>query len=150
MRGTIFFLIIAVITLVLLFNLVRSRRLREKYVALWMLVGLVIILLALFPDLLGWLSRLVGVVVPSNLLFALSILMLLGVTIQLSLEISHTEEKTRTLAEHVAILNLQMRQLAGEPAAPMAPPSPDAELTEPVADPQPAQQEPSETEEPRS
>lgn len=150
MRGTIFFLIIAVITLVLLFNLVRSRRLREKYVALWMLVGLVIILLALFPDLLGWLSRLVGVVVPSNLLFALSILMLLGVTIQLSLEISHTEEKTRTLAEHVAILNLQMRQLAGEPAAPMALPNPDAELTEPVADLDQAQPEPTETEEPRS
>ena len=96
-----------------LFNLVRSRRLREKYVALWMLVGLIIIVLTLFPDLLGWLARMVGVAVPSNLLFFFAILLLLGVCLQLSLEISLAEEKSRTLAENVAILNLQVRELAG-------------------------------------
>jgi hypothetical protein len=111
MRGTIFFLITAVLTLILLFNLVRSRRLREKYVALWMLVGLVIIVLALFPGLLSSLAHLVGVQVPSNLLFALAILLLLGVCLQLSLEVSKAEAKSRTLAEHVAILDLQMRRL---------------------------------------
>ncbi|WIY82625.1 DUF2304 domain-containing protein [Propionimicrobium sp. PCR01-08-3] len=111
MRGTIFFLITAVLTLILLFNLVRSRRLREKYVALWMLVGLVIIVLALFPGLLSSLAHLVGVQVPSNLLFALAILLLLAVCLQLSLEVSKTEAKSRTLAEHVAILDLQMRRL---------------------------------------
>lgn len=145
MRGTIFFLVIAIITLVFLFNLVRSRRLREKYVALWMLVGLVIIVLALFPNLLGWLATLVGVAVPSNLLFALAILMLLGVTIQLSLEISHAEEKTRTLAEHVAILNLQMRQLSGEPTAPLVLPNPDDELTQPLVDPSLLESQPTQT-----
>lgn len=41
-RTTVFFLVMAIVVIVFLFNLVRSRRLREKYVALWMLVGLVI------------------------------------------------------------------------------------------------------------
>lgn len=116
MNGTMFFLVMAVITIVFLFNLVRSRRLREKYVALWMVVGLATIVLALFPGLLASLARLVGVAVPSNLLFFLAILLLLGVCLQLSLEISLTEEKSRTLAEHVAILNLQMRELTGRSA----------------------------------
>lgn len=111
MTGPVFFLIMAVLTLAFLFNLVRSRRLREKYVALWMLVGLVIIVLALFPDLLGWLAGLAGIAVPSNLLFGLAILLLLAVCLQLSLEISRAEEKTRTLAEHVAILDLQVYEL---------------------------------------
>ena len=53
---------------------------------------------------------------PSNLLFFLAILLLLGVCLQLSLEISLAEEKSRTLAEHVAILNLQMRELTGQSA----------------------------------
>ena len=116
MNGTMFFLVMAVITIAFLFNLVRSRRLREKYVALWMVVGLATIVLVLFPGLLASLARLVGVAVPSNLLFFLAILLLLGVCLQLSLEISLAEEKSRTLAEHVAILNLQMRELTGQSA----------------------------------
>ena len=82
-RTTVFFLVMAIVVIVFLFNLVRSRRLREKYVALWMLVGLVIIVLAVFPGLLSALAALVGVQVPANLLFALSLIMLLGVSIQL-------------------------------------------------------------------
>ena len=137
MSGTMFFWVIAVITIVFLFNLVRSRRLREKYVALWMVVGLATIVLALFPGLLASLARLVGVAVPSNLLFFLAILLLLGVCLQLSLEISLAEDKSRTLAEHVAILNLQVRELAGSPQAGIAPaeaqhPEDEMEPTEPV------------------
>ena len=146
-RATIFFLVMAIVVIVFLFNLVRSRRLREKYVALWMLVGLTVIGLALFPSLLGWLSGLVGVQVPANLLFALAIMMLLGVSIQLSLEISRAEDKTRVLAENVAILNLQIRELRGEvqpgaPGTPSARPAPppvsEADLleTQPIVRPE--------------
>lgn len=113
-RTTIFFGVMALLVIIFLFNLVRSRRLREKYVALWMTVGLIVIVLAVFPGLLGSVAHLVGVQVPSNLLFALAILLLLGVSIQLSLEISRAEDKTRVLAENVAILNLQIRELRGE------------------------------------
>lgn len=137
MTSTIFFLVMAVITLFFLLNLVRSRRLREKYVALWMVVGLTIIVLALFPSLLGRIAQLVGVQVPSNLLFFLAIVLLLGVCLQLTLEISRAEDKTRTLAEHVAILNLQVRELSGGrvPDAPLPGPQPAPEVTEPIAEP---------------
>lgn len=107
--SSMFFLIAAVIIVALVFNLLRSRKLREKYAALWVIVGLMIIILALFPGLLNWLARLVGVQVPANLLFALAIFLLLGVCLQLSLEISRVEDKTRVLAEHIAILNLEAR-----------------------------------------
>ena len=46
MSATMFFQEMAVITIAFLFNLVRSRRLREKYVALWMVVGLATMALA--------------------------------------------------------------------------------------------------------
>lgn len=144
---TIFFLVVSVSILVFLFNLVRSRRLREKYVALWMLVGLVIVALTLFPRLLFWLSHLVGVQLPSNLLFALAIFLLLGVTLQLSLEVSKTEEKARTLAEHVAILNLQITELTGN----QMPAHTDDELTPPIVPPAvPSAAEPVDTDQPRT
>ena len=47
------------------------------------------------------------------------------------------EDKTRTLAEHVAILNLQVRELSGGrvPDAPLPGPQPAPEVTEPIAEP---------------
>ncbi|WP_172119755.1 DUF2304 domain-containing protein [Actinomyces faecalis] len=99
-------ILVALVVIVLVLGLLRSRKLREKYAALWVVVGLAIVILALAPGLLGGLASLLGVQVPSNLLFALAIFLLLGVTLHLSLEISRLEDETRVLAENIAILNL--------------------------------------------
>lgn len=111
MRSTLFFLIVAIVILFFLFSLVRSRKLREKYVLLWMAVGLMVIVLTVYPPLLSWMTEISGISLASNLLFVLSILLLLGVTLHLTLEISRSEDHTRTLAENVAILNLQIKNL---------------------------------------
>ena len=100
-----FFVIVALAIMGFVVALLRSRKLREKYAALWVLVGLSIVVLALVPDLLGVLSKFLGFQVPSNLLFMLAIFLLLGVSLHLSLEISRLEDETRVLAENVAILN---------------------------------------------
>ena len=111
MRSTLFFLIVAIVILFFLFSLVRSRKLREKYVLLWMAVGLMVIVLTVYPPLLSWMTEISGISLASNLLFVLSILLLLSVTLHLTLEISRSEDHTRTLAENVAILNLQIKNL---------------------------------------
>ena len=106
----IFFVIIALIILAAVISLLRSRKLREKYAGLWIVVGVAIVVLSLAPDLLGALAGALGIVVPSNLLFALALILLLGVTLHLSLEISRLEDETRVLAENVAVLNLIVRE----------------------------------------
>lgn len=110
MRSTIFFIVLTLVTLVLVGKLLRSRKIREHYAVLWMFVGLLMIVLVAFPGLLNWLARVVGVAVPANLLFILAIMMLLGVTLQLTLELSRAEDRVRVLAENVAILNLVVRE----------------------------------------
>lgn len=111
MPSSLFFGVIAVAVLVTVIVLIRSRLLREKYAALWMLVGLLVVVLALFPRVLEVLSRAVGVAIPSNLLFVLAILLLLGVALHLSLEVSRLDEETRVLSEESAILRLQVERL---------------------------------------
>ena len=64
------------------------------------------------PALLQMLAHLLGFQVPSNFLFLLAILLLLGVSLHLSLEISRLEDETRVLAEHVAILDLMLSKLS--------------------------------------
>ena len=88
--------------------LLRQRKLREKYAALWIVVGLVTLILAGFPQLLDWATAITGFALPSNLLFMVAIFLLIGVCLHLSLEISVVEDETRALAEEAAILRSQL------------------------------------------
>ena len=110
MTAQVVFAVVALLIMGFIIGLLRSRRLLEKYAALWIVVGLVSVVLALFPAVLGWFADVLGVQVPSNLLFALALLLLLGVALHLSLEISRLEDETRVLAEHVAILDLVVKE----------------------------------------
>lgn len=112
MVAQVFFIVIALVIILFVISLLRSRRLREKYAALWILVGTTVLILALAPALLQMLAHLLGFQVPSNFLFLLAILLLLGVSLHLSLEISRLEDETRVLAEHVAILDLMLSKLS--------------------------------------
>ena len=93
--------------------LLRQRKLREKYAALWIVVGLVTLVLAGFPQLLDWATAVSGFALPSNLLFMMAIFLLMGVCLHLSLEISVVEDETRALAEEAAILRSQLDGLQG-------------------------------------
>lgn len=95
-------------TLVFVFEMLRRRRLREKYAVLWVTVAVVALLVSVFPGVLRWAAHLLGVEVPSNLLFFLALLLLLLTNIQHSYEVGRLEEKTRTLAEEIALLRLDV------------------------------------------
>ena len=105
----------AVVVLVLIVSLLLRRQLREKYAILWIIIGVALLVLALFPQLLLGLSDLLGVEVPSNLIFALSIVLLVGVALHLSWELSLAEDEVRRVAEEVAILRADVDELRGRP-----------------------------------
>ena len=113
MSANIFFLLIVVVMEVLVLAQVRNQKMKEKYAALWLIVGVIMIVLALFPKLLDSLSRLVGIETPVNLLFLLAIIMLMGISLHLTLAISKITDDMRTLAEEVAIMKAIQRQPQG-------------------------------------
>ncbi|WP_120521991.1 DUF2304 domain-containing protein [Arthrobacter celericrescens] len=104
-------LVFSIFMVIVVLIMLRNGRLREKYAILWLVIGGLTIILGLFPRLLNWAAALVGVVVPSNLLFALSILLLVGVSLHVSRELTILEDETRILAEEVAILRSSVEQL---------------------------------------
>ena len=109
MRANYFLgLIGALITLTLLFELMRRRRLREKYAVFWVVVAIATLVIAVFPGTLTAAADLVGVQVPANLLFFGASMLLLGVSIHQSYELGRLEERTRTLAEEVGLLRLEV------------------------------------------
>lgn len=99
-----------VLVVLFLFMLLRTRRIKEKYVAIWIVLALVVCGIGIFPAAIIRLSSLVGVATPSNLLFASALATLFGVCIHLSVGLSTSEEKTRTLAEEIAMLRLDLER----------------------------------------
>ncbi|MFK4853262.1 DUF2304 domain-containing protein [Microbacterium sp. ZW T6_19] len=97
-------IVLAVVMLVVVFTMLLTRRLREKYATLWIVIALAMLALGIFPQLLLGLTALLGIVLPANLLFAMAILLLLGVSLHLSWEQSQAEDEIRRAAEELAIL----------------------------------------------
>lgn len=117
MSASVFFLILAILVCTFVIIQVRHQRMKERYAALWLIIGAIIIVLGAFPTLLNGVADFVGVALPVNLLFLLSILLLMGVSIHLTLELSRLSEKTRILAEEVAILKALQEQPGGAAGA---------------------------------
>lgn len=108
---TVLAVLFVLAVLIFVIEMLRRQKIREKYAVLWIVIGLATLALAIFPDLLVWAARLVGVQVPSNLLFAIAVILLMGVTLHLSREVSAGEDEIRALAEEVAILRTDLRDV---------------------------------------
>jgi len=78
--------------------------LREKYAVLWLFFSGAALFFAIFPGALVWFSNLIGVAQPVNLLFFVTVVLLVLVAVQLSYELSRHEMRIRRLAEEVALL----------------------------------------------
>lgn len=87
-----------------LLRLLRRRQMRGKYTLLWMFVGITVLVLAAFPGLLDRTARWLRIYDSPNLLFLLAIAFLLLVCVYFSWELSRLEERSRILAEELAIL----------------------------------------------
>ncbi len=103
--------IASIIVFVFVFWLMRRGVLREKYAVLWLLFSGFALFFSVVPGALQWVSDALGVETPSNLLFFVTIVLLILVSIQVSYELSRHEARIRRLAEEIALLDRQVKDL---------------------------------------
>jgi hypothetical protein len=104
----IFIFLMAAGAVVFILRLVRLRQLRGKYALLWSAVALLLGVLAVAPGVFNSFASFVGVYYPPALLLLLTTGFLFLVVIHFSWELSRLEERTRTLAEEVALLRARL------------------------------------------
>ena len=114
-RLTIVSIVVALAALALVFELLRRRRLREKYAAIWVVIAVGTVIVAVFPQILRWMADLIGIQTPSNLLFFGSLIVLFAVSLQLSREVGLLEEQSRRLAEDIGTLRMRVDALEKPP-----------------------------------
>ena len=103
----------SIVTFVFVFWLMRRGVLREKYAVLWLLFSGGALFFSVVPGALRAVSDALGVETPSNLLFFVTIVLLILVSVQLSYELSRHEARIRRLAEEVALLSREVEESEG-------------------------------------
>jgi hypothetical protein len=95
----------AFLLLVVVFELIRSRRLRERYALLWLLTGVVLLVLSLWRGGLNTIAGWFGISgYPPAILFAVGILFILLVLLHYSTVISRLSDQSTILAQRLALL----------------------------------------------
>jgi hypothetical protein len=103
-----------VLALVLIVELVRRRRLRTAYSLLWLSIGSLVLLLAVWSDLVHNLARLLGVRSPGSMLFAAGILFALMILLEHSLALSFLWYENKCLSQETALLEWRIRRLENQ------------------------------------
>jgi hypothetical protein len=107
----------AVAVFLLVFEMVRRRRLHERYAILWLGAALALLVLAAWTQLLGAISRAVGIATPSNAFFVIAFGFLLLLVLHFSSVVSRLSDETRILAQRLAILERRQRAIEAEDGA---------------------------------
>jgi hypothetical protein len=112
--------IVTAIMLGIVLELVRRRRLVERYALLWMTVALALLVLAIWNQLLSTASNAIGIDVPANALFIAAFAVAFLLLLHFSVVTTRLSEETKILAQEVARLDAEARaarqaRVNGEP-----------------------------------
>jgi hypothetical protein len=111
---------VAVVICVIIFELIRRKRLMERYALLWLFAGLTVLVFALGLDPLTKLTRAAGVSYTPSAVFAVAFLFVLAMLVQFSMTISRLSDQNTALAQRLALLQQRLEAAEGdeEPPAP--------------------------------
>lgn len=98
--------IITITTWIFIARLLRRGQLRAKYSMLWLSIGSVMVVLSVSPEILDRVSDWIGIDYAPATLFLGAIVLLLLIVAHLSWELSRLEDRTRTLAEEIALMKV--------------------------------------------
>jgi len=104
LRQKVFAIMLSIGLIILIFELVRRKKLREEYSWLWMLTGAAILILAVWRNLLLFVTRFIGAVLPVSTIFFFGVFFLILINLYFSVKISRFTDQIKKLAQRLALL----------------------------------------------
>ena len=101
----------SLVLVLVVFELIRSRRLRERYALLWLLTGIVLVVLSAWRGGLNTIAGWLGVRgYPPAVLFAVGLLFVILVLLHYSTVISRLSDQNVILAQRLALLETKLQE----------------------------------------
>ena len=105
--------IASLLLILIVLELIRGRRLKERYALMWLLTGLVLLVLSAWRGGLNTIAGWFGVATyPPAILFAVATLFIIVVLLHYSTVLSQLDEQNTLLAQRLALLEAEVRTLA--------------------------------------
>lgn len=101
---------ITIVLLLIVLELVRRRRLLERYALLWLFSTVVLLVLAVWRGLLDDVAQRIGVAYPPNALFVIALFFVLVLLLHFSVAISRLSDQSKILAQRIAMLEELLRR----------------------------------------
>ena len=98
------------VLLLVVLELVRRRRLLERYALVWLGSTLVLLGLGIWQGLLGTIADAIGVIYPPNALFVVAFGFVLLLLLHFSTAVSRLTDQTKVLAQRLALLEQRQRE----------------------------------------
>lgn len=105
---------VIVLSILIIGNMVRKKKLDLRYALVWLMVGCVVLVFDIFPDLLGIVSGALGVGLPVNMLFFLGFVFSLLIIFTLTVAVSKLSERVKRLTQEMALLEERLRKMEKE------------------------------------
>jgi hypothetical protein len=113
-RAQIIAVVVVLAIFLLILDLVRRRRLVERYALLWMGAAFVLLVLSIWTGGLDVIANVMGIQLPANAIFILAFAMIFLLLLNFSVATSRLSEETKILAQESARLDQELRVLRGE------------------------------------
>ena len=109
LRGIL--IVCIIIYFVVVFQLLRKGRLALKYSLLWLVMGVVMAILVLLPNVLFFMSGLFGIVDTMNALFTFAVAFMMMLLMSLTAIASKQSDRIKNLVQDNAMLEKRIREL---------------------------------------
>ena len=104
--------------LLVILELVRRKRMLERYAILWLFSAFVLLALAIWKGLLTDLAKAIGIIYPPNALFLIAFGFVLVLLLHFSLAVSRLSDQTKVLAQRLALLEKRQSDVEEETERP--------------------------------
>lgn len=94
----------ALIFLLTIINMVRKNKLNLRYALLWLAAGSTMLLISIFPNIVLFLTRIIGFELASNMILFLGIVLLLGISLSLTKIVSKQSSQIQILTQELSRL----------------------------------------------
>jgi len=110
----IFVALIIVVFLCYVVSKLRKEQIEFKYALVWLISGIIILILAVFPGILSWMAASLGIGLPLNLVFFLGIIINLIISFALTVTYSKLKNMIYKVTQMNAILDNELSKTKSE------------------------------------
>ena len=103
LRIQIIIAVVIILALFVIINMIRKKALELRYALTWLAVGVIVLILDIFPGIMGWMSGAMGIELPTNMLFFMGFCFSLTIIFGLTIAVFRMSIRIKNLTQEVAL-----------------------------------------------